>query len=54
MSHGKLSKLLAVPVIELGCGLKEEMFGSLRHEEGTVGKPQHVSLVLVGLGWEWK
>ena len=41
MSHGKLSKLVAVYVIELACRLKEEVFGSLGDEEGTVGKPQH-------------
>jgi len=41
MSHGKLSKLYAVPVIELVCTIKEEVFGSLGDEEGTVEKSQH-------------
>ena len=41
MSHGKLSKLFAVPVVDLVCGIKEELFLGLGDEEGTVGKPQH-------------
>lgn len=46
MSHGKLSKLFAEPVIELGCGIREEVFGSLEDEEGTVEYPQQWPLVL--------
>ena len=51
MSHGKLSKVFAVSATELVCRLKEEVFGRLGAEAGTVGKRQHWPLVL-GSGGE--
>ena len=37
MSHGKLSKVFAVPAMELVCRLKEEVFGRLGDEAGKLG-----------------